>query len=147
MSESLTPSAKPRPEFRNIDFPSLLSYRWPLASLASGMHRVSGAIMFFLLPFVVWLFDLSVSSEISFAKFKAVFSLGMWGLPGFIWKLVVLGLIWAILHHFIAGMRHLWMDTHHHHVSKEFGRQSAAVVLTLTLGLTAALAAKLFGLY
>ena len=47
----------------------------------------------------------------------------------------------------IAGMRHLWMDTHHKQVSKDFGRQTAAVVLTLTLSLTAILGAKLFGLY
>jgi len=147
MSESATQTAKKRPEFRNIDFPSLLSYRWPLASLASGMHRVSGAIMFFLLPFVIWMFDTSISSEISFARFKAAFNIGMLGIPGFLWKLVALGLIWAILHHFIAGMRHLWMDTHHHHVSKDFGRQTAALVLSLTLGLTAVLGAKLFGLY
>ena len=147
MSESATPTAKKRPEFRNIDFPSLRSYCWPLASLASGMHRVSGAIMFFLLPFVIWMFDTSISSEISFARFKAAFNDGMLGIPGFLWKLVVLGLIWAILHHFIAGMRHLWMDTHHHHVSKDFGRQTAALVLSLTLGLTVVLGAKLFGLY
>jgi len=147
MSESVTQTVKKRPEFRNIDSASLLSYRWPLASLASGMHRVSGAIMFFLLPFVIWMFDTSISSEISFARFKAAFNVGMLGIPGFLWKLVVLGLIWAILHHFIAGIRHLWMDTHHHHVSKDFGRQTAALVLSLTLSLTAVLGAKLFGLY
>jgi len=147
MSESATQTAKKRPEFRNIDFPSLLSYRWPLASLASGMHRVSGAILFFLLPFIIWMFDASVSSEISFAKFKAAFNVGMLGIPGFLWKVVVLGAIWAILHHFIAGMRHLWMDTHHHHVTKDIGRQSSAVVIGLTLSLTAVLGAKLFGLY
>ncbi len=147
MSESAASTAKKRPEFRNIDGASLISYRWPLASLASGMHRVSGAIMFFLMPFIIWMFDNSISSEISFLKFKAAFNVGMLGLPGFVWKLVVLGLIWASLHHFIAGMRHLWMDTHHEHVSKDFGRQTAAVVLVLTLTLTLVLAAKLFGLY
>lgn len=147
MSETAANTAKTRPEFRNIDGKSLLSYRWPLASLASGMHRVSGAIMFFLMPFIIWMFDNSISSEISFSKFKSAFDVGMLGLPGFIWKLVVLGLIWASLHHFIAGMRHLWMDTHHHHVSKDFGRQTSAVVLVLTLSLTAALGAKFFGLY
>ncbi len=147
MSETAANTPKKRPEFRNIDGASLISYRWPLASLASGMHRVSGAIMFFLLPFVIWMFDTSISSEISFARFKAAFNVGMLGIPGFLWKLVALGLTWAILHHFIAGMRHLWMDTHHHHVSKDFGRQTAAFVLTLTLSLTAVLGAKLFGLY
>jgi len=147
MSESAASTAKKRPEFRNINFGSLISYRWPLASLVSGMHRVSGAILFFLMPFIIWMFDNSISSEISFSKFKAAFNFGMLGLPGFIWKLVALGLIWASLHHLIAGLRHLWMDTHHEHVSKDFGRQSAAVVLVATLTLTLVLGAKLFGLY
>jgi succinate dehydrogenase / fumarate reductase cytochrome b subunit len=147
MSETATSTSKKRPEFYNIEFPSLITYRWPLASLASGMHRVSGAIMFFLMPFIIWMFDASISSEVSFARFKAAFNIGMLGIPGFLWKLVVLALIWASLHHFIAGIRHLWMDTHHHHVTKDFGRQTAALVLCLTLGLTLILAAKLFGLY
>ncbi len=147
MSESAASTTKKRPEFRNIDFGSLIGYRWPLASLVSGMHRVSGAILFFLMPFIIWMFDNSISSEISFSKFKAAFNVGMLGLPGFIWKLMALGLIWASLHHFIAGLRHLWMDTHHEHVSKDFGRQSAAVVLVATLALTLVLGAKLFGLY
>jgi len=111
------------------------------------MHRVSGAIMFFLMPFVIWMFDTSISSEISFDKFKSLFNAGIWGAPGWMFKLVVLGLIWAGLHHFIAGIRHLWMDTHHHQITKDFGRQTAAVVLVLTLGLTLILGAKLFGLY
>lgn len=147
MSESAANTAKKRPEFRNIEFSNLRTLRWPLASLASGMHRVSGAIMFFLMPFIIWMFDNSISSEISFLKFKNAFNVGMFGLPGFLWKLVALGLIWASLHHFIAGIRHLWMDTHHHHVTKDFGRQTAAFVIVLTLGLTAVLGAKLFGLY
>lgn len=147
MSESVANPAKPRPEFRNIDFASLVTYRWPLASLASGMHRVSGAILFFLMPFIIWMFDTSVSSEISFNRFKAAFNIGMLGLPGFIWKLVALGVIWASLHHLFAGFRHLWMDTHHHQATKDFGRQTAALVIALALGWTAVLGAKLFGLY
>jgi len=61
-------------------------------------------------------------------------------------KLVVLALIWAYLHHFIAGVRHLWMDATHS-VTKDWGRQSAVVTLALSLLLTAALGAKLFGLF
>jgi succinate dehydrogenase / fumarate reductase cytochrome b subunit len=147
MSESATSATKKRPEFYNIEGASLITYRWPIASIASGMHRVSGAILFFLMPFIIWMFDNSISSEISFNKFKAAFNVGMIGLPGFIWKLVALGVIWASLHHFIAGIRHLWMDTHHEQVTKEFGRQTAVAVLVLTLSLTAVLGAKLFGLY
>jgi succinate dehydrogenase / fumarate reductase cytochrome b subunit len=124
----------------------LPSYRWPLASLVSGMHRISGAIMFLLMPFIIWMFDTSISSEISFAKFKFAFNVGMLGLPGFLWKLLALALIWAYLQHFIAGIRHLYMDVNHA-VSKEFGRSSALATLVLSLGLTVVLGAKLFGLY
>src|SRR5665811_2327197 len=145
MSESATSKNTKRPEFSNIDFGSLRSYRWPLASIASGMHRVSGAIMFFLMPFIIWMFDNSISSEISFEKFKSAFNVGMLGIPGVLWKLVALALIWAFLHHFIAGLRHLWMDISHAAVTKEFGKSSAIVTLALSIGLTLVLGAKLFG--
>ena len=146
MSELAPGAAKKRPEFRNINaFKDLPGYRWPLASLVSGMHRISGAILFFLMPFIVWMFDSSISSEISFAKFKAAFNIGMLGVPGVIWKLIALALIWAYLQHFIAGLRHLWMDTHHDATSKEFGRSSAAFTLAASIGLTLLLGARLFG--
>jgi succinate dehydrogenase / fumarate reductase cytochrome b subunit len=147
MSELAPPSRPQRPEFRNINaFKDLPTYRWPLAAIVSGMHRMSGLIMFLLLPFIIWLFDTSVSSEYSFARFSAAFSTGLGLLPGWLIKLVALGLIWAYLHHIVAGLRHLWMDVAHA-VSKEFGRSSAIVTLVLSLGLTAVLGAKLFGLY
>ena len=148
MSESATSAAKKRPEFRNINaFADLPTYRLPPAGIVSILHRVSGAIMFFLMPFIIWMFDNSISSEISFSKFKSAFNVGLLGLPGFLWKLVALALIWAYLHHFIAGVRHLWMDTHHDAVSKEFGKTSALVTLALSIGLAIVLGAKLFGIY
>jgi succinate dehydrogenase / fumarate reductase cytochrome b subunit len=61
-------------------------------------------------------------------------------------KLVALAIIWAYLHHFIAGIRHLYMDVKHA-VTKEFGKSSAVVTLVLSLGLTVVLGAKLFGIY
>ena len=147
MSESAT-IAKKRPEFRNINALSdLPTYRLPAAGWVSILHRVSGVLMFLLLPFVIWMFDTSISSEISYAKFTGAFSAGMLGLPGFVWKLVALALIWAYLHHFIAGVRHLRMDMSHDAVSKASGANSARVVLILSLALTAILGAKLFGIY
>ncbi len=136
-----------RPEFRNINaFKDLTTYRLPAAGIVSILHRISGAIMFLLLPFIIWLFDTSVSSEYSFARFKAAFNVGLGLVPGWFFKLLALALIWAYLHHLIAGIRHLYMDVRHA-VSKEFGKSSAVVTLALSLGLTAVLAAKLFGLY
>ncbi len=148
MSELATPLAKKRPEFRNINaFTDLRTYRLPAAGIVSILHRVSGALMFLLMPFIIWMFDKSISSEISFSRFKAAFNVGMLGLPGLIWKLAALALIWAYLHHFIAGLRHLWSDTHHSAVTKEFGKISALVTLGLSVFLTAVLGAKLFGVY
>lgn len=147
MTELNSSSKRARPEFRNINALSdLPTYRLPPAGWVSILHRISGAIMFILMPLIIWMFDTSVSSEISFAKFTSVFSLGVGFIPGWFMKLVALALIWAYLHHFIAGMRHLWMDINHA-VSKEFGRSSAIVTLSLGSLLTLALGLKLFGVY
>lgn len=135
-----------RPVYRNIHITDIATYRLPLAGIVSILHRVSGAVMFLLLPLLIWLFDTSVSSEISYESFTSAFSAGLGFLPGPLVKLVVLGLIWAYLHHFIAGVRHLWMDLTHS-VSKEQGRSSAIVTLALSVVLTVLLGAKLFGLY
>ena len=143
----MTELSKKRPEFRNINaLQDLPSYRLPAAGWVSILHRISGLLMFLLLPFIIWMFDTSVSSEISFAKFSAAFNVGLGFVPGVLVKLVALALIWAYLHHMIAGIRHVYMDVCHA-VTKEFGKSSAVVTLVLSLGLTAALGAKLFGLY
>ena len=144
----MTESAPKRPEFRNINaLTDLPSYRLPAAGIVSILHRISGVLMFLLLPFIIWLFDTSVSSEISFGRFTAAFTAGIGFLPGFLIKLVTLALIWAYLHHFIAGVRHVWMDMSHAAVTKARGAASAKVVLASSVLLTAVLGAKLFGLY
>ncbi len=112
----------------------------------SILHRVSGLLMLVLLPLIIWMFDKSVSSEISFGTFRAAFNAGIGFVPAWLLKLVVLALIWAYLHHLFAGVRHLWMDVTHH-TTKEFGRQTALATLVAAVVLTALLGAKLFGLY
>jgi succinate dehydrogenase / fumarate reductase, cytochrome b subunit len=143
----MTELTKKRPEFRNINaFKDLTTYRLPPAGWVSILHRASGGLMFLLLPLIVWLFDTSVSSELSFERFSAAFSMGLGFVPGWLFKLVVLALIWAYLHHLIAGVRHLYMDSFHA-VTKEFGKSSALFTLAVSIGLTVVLGAKLFGLY
>jgi succinate dehydrogenase / fumarate reductase, cytochrome b subunit len=140
----LSPASPPRrPEFRNINaLTDLPGYRLPLAGWVSILHRISGALMFLMLPVIIWMFGASVSSEISYIRFMRMFEGG----SGIALKLVALALIWAYLHHMIAGLRHLWMDVNHA-VSKEFGRKSAAFTLVVSVTITLALAAKLFGIY
>jgi succinate dehydrogenase / fumarate reductase cytochrome b subunit len=123
-----------------------VKYRLPLAGVVSILHRASGLLMFVLLPFIVWLFDASISSEISYDSFTSAFVAGIGFVPAWAVKLVVLALIWALLHHLIAGVRHVWMDATHS-VSKAQGHNSAVFTLVLSVLLTVALGAKLFGLY
>ena len=135
-------TAKPRPG-ENMRLLDALGYRLPLAGIVSILHRASGLVMFVLMPFIIWMFDTSLTSEITFSQFTAVFSGGAGFVPGWFFKLLALALIWAYLHHFIAGVRHLWMDATHA-VTLEFGRQSAAFTLVTSVALTLALGAKLF---
>ncbi|AOK49473.1 MULTISPECIES: succinate dehydrogenase, cytochrome b556 subunit [Burkholderia] len=138
MSETVR---KPRPEYRNIGFGDItLKYRMPLAARVSILHRVSGALLFLFLPFLLYLFDQSLTSELSFEVFKAFLS-------NIIVKLIVLALSWAFLFHFCAGIRHLLMDMNHDAVSKERGKKTSVVVLAVSSILTIAVALKLFGAF
>ena len=132
---------KPRPEFRNIGIGQILTaYRLPLAGRVSILHRVSGALLFVFLPFLLYLFDQSLTSELSFEVFKGFLS-------NIIVKLITLVLAWAFLFHFCAGVRHLVMDTNHNAVTKEKGKSTSIVVIVVSSLLTLAFAAKLFGAF
>jgi succinate dehydrogenase / fumarate reductase cytochrome b subunit len=136
-----------RKVYRNINiFTDVRTYRLPAAGFVSILHRVSGLLMFLLLPFIIWMFDNSLSSEISYESFTNAFVAGIGFVPAWFVKLVVLALAWSYFHHFIAGVRHLWMDATHS-VSKQQGKSSAVFTLTLSLLLTLLTAAKLFGVY
>lgn len=138
----------PRPVYRNIHVTDIVAYRLPPAGIVSILHRISGALMFLLMPFIIWMFDASVTSEISYESFTSVFTVGCadGAIPGWFFKLIALALIWAYLVHFIAGVRHLIMDATHR-VSKQQGHSTALVTLVLSSALTVVLAAKLFGLF
>ena len=146
-TSALKPARPARPEFRNIDLPAIaFGYRLPIAGRVSILHRVSGLLLFVLLPFIIWLLDVSVSSEISFGRLTSLYTAGIGFIPAWFVKLVTLVLMWAYLHHFCAGVRHLWMDATHS-VTKSFGQSSAIAVLVVSLALTVALGLKLFGVY
>jgi succinate dehydrogenase / fumarate reductase cytochrome b subunit len=106
----------------------------------SILHRVSGGLLFIFLPFLLYLFDQSLTSELSFEVFKGFLS-------NVIVKLITLALAWAFLFHFCAGVRHLLMDTNHDAVTKERGKRTSVVVLVVSSILTIAFALKLFGAF
>ena len=82
---------------------NLFSMRLPLPALVSILHRMSGALLFLLMPFLTWAFCSSLSSELNFAK--TIFILNSW--PA---KVIQIFFIWALLHHLMAGLRHLLLD-------------------------------------
>ena len=114
---------KKRP--KNLD---LTTIKLPLPGKVSILHRVRGAGLFLCFPVLLWLFGASLTSPDSFASFRAVFAT----LPA---KVVLAGLIWAFIHHFCAGIRFLLLDLHIG-IEKEAARQSAGVVLAVSIPLT-----------
>jgi succinate dehydrogenase / fumarate reductase cytochrome b subunit len=128
-----------RPIYRNINIGQIVAYRLPPAGLISILHRISGFVMFLLLPFVLYLFDRSLTSVGTFNAFKEFTS--HWYV-----KVVILALIWSYLHHFIAGIRHLFMDVHIG-LEKESGHNTAIAVLVISLVLWVAFALKTFGVF
>jgi succinate dehydrogenase / fumarate reductase cytochrome b subunit len=132
-------ASKSRPQYSNIHVTQLMHYRLPLAGVVSILHRISGALMFLLLPFVLYLLEQSLGSDAAFASMKSFVAHPLA-------KLIILALSWAYLHHFAAGVRHLFMDMHMG-LSKEGSRHSAASVLAISLFLTLLVALKLFGVF
>ncbi len=82
---------------------NLLKIRLPLTGIVSFAHRITGVILFLSLPFAVYLLDLSIESEQSFAKVRQIFDQP-------VMMLVQILLLWSIAHHFFAGLRFLLID-------------------------------------
>jgi succinate dehydrogenase / fumarate reductase cytochrome b subunit len=132
-------STKSRPQFRNIHITQILHYRLPAAGVMSILHRVSGAAMFLLLPLIIWIFDLSLTSELSYVRL-----LEFTASP--LVKLVLCGLAWAFIHHVLAGIRHLVSDMHIGLTREDSARWGTGVIAgALLLSIPAWL--KIFGAF
>jgi len=136
---SLTATARRRPQFRNIHVTDILRYRLPPAGMVSILHRVSGAALFLFLPLLLWLFDQSLISELSFARLREF--AGQWWV-----KLLLLGLAWAFLHHLVAGIRYLVLDLHVG-VDKGPSNTSALTVFAISIPVAALAGLRLFGVF
>lgn len=130
----MSAAGKQRPKYLN-----LMEIRLPLAGFASILHRVSGAGLFLMLPFLIWLLGLSLGTPEQFETFKAVT-----GNPFVL--LILSGLLWAFLHHFCMGIRILLIDIQIG-VEKEAAAASAKAVMVVSLALTAIFVLKLWGAF
>lgn len=84
-------------------FLDLLAIRLPLGGVVSILHRASGAFLSLAIPCLLYTLMLSLRSPEDFARVQAFFGGGLGWLIGF-------GTLWALLHHFFAGLRHLGFD-------------------------------------
>ncbi len=117
---------KKRPLWYNV---SLLNL--PLPGVVSILHRISGALLFLLAAWLLYLLDGSLASPERYAAIKAT-------LAHPLAKLVLLGLLWAFLHHLCAGVRFLFLD-----VDKGVGLPTARLTSVLVIGVSLVLTAVL----
>lgn len=114
----------------------LAKIRLPIPGIVSILHRISGVALFFSLPLLIYLLHGSLSSADSFETFRAVV-----GHP--LMKLVLLGLLWAYMHHFCAGIRFLFLDIHKG-LELQTARATAKTVVAVSLALTVVLGVALW---
>jgi len=137
MKNSNPPDGTARSQIRNIRIDQLRNYRLPLPGIVSILHRVSGMLLFLFLPLVLWLFDLSLSSESSFDRLAQLSQ-------NWVTRVVLLGLSWALLHHLCAGVRFLLLDLHLG-ADRVAALRSSVAVFAVSLSLTLVLALYVFG--
>lgn len=99
----------------------LTQFRHPIASIMSVGHRASGVLMILAIPFLAYTLDLSLSGPEGFAEAKTI-------LDSLFIKLVLFVVLWAMLHHLLAGIRYLLLDFHIG-VEKEVETKSAQAVM------------------
>lgn len=99
----------------------LTQFRFPIAAIMSVGHRASGVLMILAIPFLAYTLDLSLSGPEGFAEAKAI-------MDSLFIKLVLFVVLWAMLHHLLAGIRYLLLDFHIG-VEKEIETRSAQAVM------------------
>ena len=84
----------------NLDITTI---KFPLAAIASILHRITGVILFIGTSVLLYLLQLSLSSETGFAN--AIELSNRISVKLVIWMLIV-----CIAYHLIAGLKHLLLD-------------------------------------
>ena len=121
MSSPTSRASRARPKYYDLNLLNL-----PAPGLLSIFHRITGAVMFLILiPLLLYILQQTLQSDAGFQQWKGILSQPLA-------KLVLLGFVWAYLHHFLAGIRYLLLDVHYG-IAKPAARSSAKLVLALGL--------------
>ncbi|MFC3534012.1 succinate dehydrogenase, cytochrome b556 subunit [Vogesella facilis] len=110
--------------------------RLPVPGIVSILHRISGVALFFALPLLIYLLAGSLSAAETFDSYHAVVAHPLM-------KLILIGFLWAFLHHVCAGVRFLFLDIHKG-LELQTARATAKIVLAVSLSLTVILGAILW---
>lgn len=108
---------------------SLSTIRFPIAAIVSILHRLSGVVLFLLIPFMLWVFGHSMLSEEGFLDIQDC-------LTSLLGKCIIWLVLSALVYHLLAGIRHLLMDAG---VGETRSSGSVAAKITLILGVVCAL--------
>lgn len=106
-------------------YQAVLKYRYPVMAIASVLHRISGVILFLLIPWLLWVLSQSLASASGFEEIHA-----------FLGGPLPITLIWiclaALIYHLLAGIRHMIMDFGYAE-SKQASRITAYGVMVITI--------------
>ena len=106
----------------NLD---LRTVRFPITAIVSILHRISGFILFLLIPLLLWMLQMSLTSPWTYTQLRDFLAYPLM-------KIIVLGLLASLIYHLVAGVRHLFMDAHIGD-SKEGGRRGAKGVMFISI--------------
>jgi succinate dehydrogenase / fumarate reductase cytochrome b subunit len=110
--------------------------RLPLPGFVSILHRISGLALFVALPILLLMLQYSLNSIETFTQLQDFLNQPLA-------KFAMLGLVWAFMHHFCAGLRYLAIDLHLVGNLKQ-ARDSSKVVLLASVLLTVLTGAELW---
>lgn len=115
---------------------ALHKIKLPLPGIVSILHRISGLLLFITLPALLLMLQFSLNSIETYTELMALLALPLV-------KMMLLGLLWAFLHHFCAGLRYLAVDLH---LVRDLAqaRSSSKLVMVASLALTVLLGVKLW---
>ena len=108
----------------------------PLPGLVSILHRFSGLLLFLALPVLLLMLQYSLRSIETYTQLQEA-------LTHPLAKLILIGLGWAAMHHFCAGLRYLAIDLDYG-VKLAQARASSKIVLAASMLLTIWLGVKLW---
>lgn len=102
---------------------NLLTIRFPIPAIVSILHRISGAFLFLLIPFILW----ALQTSLTYDGFDAI--------RQFLSNGYVRALVWILLapflYHLVAGVRHLLSDAHIG-VSLKAGRMASILTMVIS---------------